>query len=512
MAGEVSPYPGAFGTEFEVGVVFDVAGKGKGLELTDFPNYFEETAGTAQEAERFVNQFDKHGFRLYLDQTVSEYDRGIIEIASPETATLDDATLYANASTLVSRQAIEHFLIMHNIKAAEIPGIPEIERVRMQQRVRDFHGNAKGVHDNYDLSQHRSNYRDNSSFDFLAPIAIHALTRSFITGAGYVSPRGFEFSQKNSGVKTFDGERGLPESIYTRKDNSIDGNSLRLEIRNNDANISEWATWMRIGSMALVMGMVHTPALKKKLRGIVEPYLNGYSTPEIFARRCNSMEISAAMEAADIQHQFAELAFDMQIYSDLPDEYFQVATEWMKFIEDFKAAYVADLHPDFSELADRADWAKKYGYILSKVGDRRLILGGERTTDYRAAKYDLLYDIQTFVPVGDAVVNQLNGYGHQAASTGEFRRHIKPSEILRATVTAPDTRAALRGGIIDALLQCGLSVDPSWTQIEAFAPNSLAVGVMMLPADPLATELSEREEAKLREILDAQMAGNGLRQ
>ena len=182
-----------------------------------------------------------NGARLYVDHAHPEY-------SSPECRTPLEATLYDAAGEEVMRRAL--------MVANEM--VEPHQAITLYKNNSDGKGNSYGTHENYLVSRE-------VEFNHLVRAMVpHFVSRQIIIGAGKVGAEteagldGDPFFQLSSRAEFFEEVVGLETTlkrpiINTRDEPHADAERFRrLHVIIGDANMSQVATFVKLGSTALV--------------------------------------------------------------------------------------------------------------------------------------------------------------------------------------------------------------------------------------------------------------------
>lgn len=196
-----------------------------------------------------VNAVLTNGARYYVDHAHPE-------ISTPEVATAREAVVWDRAADEIVRAS------MH--AANQVLGDGEVVVYKNNS---DGKGNSYGCHENYLLAR-------SLPFGRLASqITPHFVTRQVFAGAGKVGCElpgrpdddiGYQISQR---ADFFEEEIGLETTIKrpivnTRDEPHADAQKYRrLHVIVGDANMSEVATYLKVGTTALVLAMIEDDAL-----------------------------------------------------------------------------------------------------------------------------------------------------------------------------------------------------------------------------------------------------------
>jgi proteasome accessory factor A len=186
-----------------------------------------------------------NGARYYVDHAHPEY-------SSPECATIRDAVLFDVAGEFILRESMN--------KANE--RLPQGVRIDLYKNNSDGKGNSYGCHENYLIDRHLP-------FAKLAAfITTHFVTRQVFCGSGkvghetptgVVDQSGFQISQRADFFEELVGlETTMKRPIVnTRDEPHCDPQKYRrLHVIVGDANMSQFATYLKLGSTALVLSMI----------------------------------------------------------------------------------------------------------------------------------------------------------------------------------------------------------------------------------------------------------------
>ena len=196
----------------------------------------------------------------------------------------------------------------------------------------------------------------------------------------------------------------------------------RLHVIVGDANLSETATLLKLGTTALMLELIERGALGESL-------MPRRPVPEMHAVS-HDPGLSHAVELRDgrrltaIQVQFEFL----QAASALPDASSDQATK--EILAEWERVLVA-LESDPMSLADELDWVAKYSLMSHYRRRDRL--------DWNSPRLHLI-DLQY------SDTDPARGLALQLEAKGRLRRLTEPAEVDRAVDAAPvDTRAWFRG-------------------------------------------------------------------
>ncbi|MEY3582480.1 MAG: Pup deamidase, partial [Actinomycetota bacterium] len=194
---------------------------------------------------KMINTVLSNGARYYVDHAHPEY-------SSPECATIRDAVLFDVAGEFILRESMN--------KANE--RLPQGVRIDLYKNNSDGKGNSYGCHENY-LVDRQLPFAKLAAF-----ITTQFVTRQVFCGSGkvghetptgVVDQSGFQISQRSDFFEELVGlETTMKRPIVnTRDEPHCDPQKYRrLHVIVGDANMSQFATYLKLGSTALVLSMI----------------------------------------------------------------------------------------------------------------------------------------------------------------------------------------------------------------------------------------------------------------
>ncbi len=212
---------------------------------------FELDASLAPEVETMlVNAVLTNGARYYVDHAHPE-------ISTPEVTTAREALVWDRAAEQIVRASMEHVRSL----------LPDGGEIIVYKNNSDGKGNSYGCHENYLLARATPFGR------MASQITPHFVTRQVFCGAGKV---GCELSgrptdhvpyQLSQRADFFEEEIGLETTlkrpiVNTRDEPHADAQKYRrLHVIVGDANMSEVATYLKVGTTAIVLAMIEDDEL-----------------------------------------------------------------------------------------------------------------------------------------------------------------------------------------------------------------------------------------------------------
>ncbi|MBZ0160318.1 MAG: proteasome accessory factor PafA2 family protein, partial [bacterium] len=225
----------------ELRAIWDYTGENPLLDARGF-EVSGERERPSQQDNRTINKPLRNGGRLYVDGAHPEY-------STPECTNARDLVCYEKAGERI----FELCLASANLT------LPERQRIFIYKNNSDGKGNSYGHHENY-LMERRVPF--DRIVQGLAPFLV---TRLIFAGAGKVGvengaePCDFQISQRADFFETFIGLDTMAKRpiINTRDEPHADEEKYRrLHVIVGDSNMSEVATYLKVGTTAIVLAMV----------------------------------------------------------------------------------------------------------------------------------------------------------------------------------------------------------------------------------------------------------------
>jgi len=364
---------------------------------------------------RSSNVFLENGGRLYLD--VGSHP----EFATPECDSIMDVVLYDRAG-----DAILNNLVGNAENRLHDEGIRGT--IYLFKNNTDSAGNSYGCHENFLV--HRSAEPE----DYQSTFIPFLVSRQIYAGAGKIlsTPKGpvFALSQRAEHIWE-DVSSATTRSrpiINTRDEPHADAEEYRrLHVIVGDSNMSEFATFLKVGTAACVLRMLEERpeifkdlTLENPIRAIRE------ISSDISCRRPIRLKNGKEMSALDIQRYFLDHAIDFQESHGFDHFESLALQEWILVME--------ALETDPSVLGDRIDWVIKHQLL-----DRYCARHNVSLDSMQAHAVDLQYHD----------IDPTRGVFHKLTGGGHVRQLLEESAINHAAEFAPTTtRAHLRGDFI----------------------------------------------------------------
>ena len=363
---------------------------------------------------QLVNAVLTNGSRYYVDHAHPE-------ISTPECRSASQATLYDRAAEEIVRRSMS---LARSV-------MPEGAELLLYKNNSDGKGNSYGCHENYLLDRSVPFGR------LVSEITPHFVTRQVFIGAGKVgsefpgdspSDVAFQISQR---ADFFEEEVGLETTlkrpiVNTRDEPHCDPLKYRrLHVIVGDANMSEAATFLKLGTTSLVLAMIEDGAIDRDL-SLADPVraIREVSHDPTL-RQTVTLRNGKRMSALDVQWSLLEMA---ERYASshglecLGGDGPAIITLWHEVLNGLSTS------PE--SVAGVVDWVAK-----------------KRVIDAYAERHGLEgYDVRT--KALDLQYHDMRPEKSIAARVG-LRVDCAASDVKRAMVEPPDdTRAYFRGRVL----------------------------------------------------------------
>ncbi|MFP3900507.1 MAG: depupylase/deamidase Dop [Acidimicrobiia bacterium] len=375
---------------------------------------FTAEGSLAPEVEtHLVNAVLTNGARYYVDHAHPE-------LSSPECADPRSIVVYDKAAELILARSMR----------AALDVVPPGQEIVVYKNNSDRKGNSYGCHENYLMDRQVPFGR------IVTHVMPHFISRQIFTGAGKVGTEvtgltsddvPFQLSQR---ADFFEEEVGLETTlkrpiVNTRDEPHADAQRYRrLHVIVGDANLSEVATFLKVGTTALVLSMIEDDFLPRDLTLTAPVAALRKVSYDLSLREPLDLADGTRMTALEMQWEYLDRAkkyADEQGLECVGGE--EVGGEVLRRWEDV----LTGLESDPASVAGQVDWAAKHR-LLSGYRERH----GLRWDDARLAAMDLQY-------------HDLRRERSLASRVG-LERLTTDAEVLTAvTEPPPDTRAWFRG-------------------------------------------------------------------
>ncbi|HET9770463.1 MAG TPA: depupylase/deamidase Dop [Acidimicrobiia bacterium] len=379
----------------------------------DARGFSAETALAPEVETHLVNAVLTNGARYYVDHAHPE-------LSTPECADPRAIVVFDKAAEIILQRS------MLAAKALLPPG----EEIVVYKNNSDRKGNSYGTHENYLMDRQVPFSR------IVTHVMPHFVSRQIYTGAGKVGTEApgltvddvpFQLTQR---ADFFEEEVGLETTlkrpiVNTRDEPHADAQRYRrLHVIVGDANLSEIATFLKVGVTALVLSMIEDEFLPRDLSLAAPVQALRQVSYDLTLRRPLELADGSTMTAVEMQWEYLDRAKKYAEEHGLeclgaPEIGAEVLRRW----EDV----LVQLESDFLGLADQLDWVAKYR-LMQGYRERH----GLGWDDAKLAAMDLQY-------------HDLRAEKSLAARVG-LERMTNDREVAAAVFEPPlDTRAYFRG-------------------------------------------------------------------
>ncbi len=377
-----------------------------------------------------INAVLPNGARLYTDHAHPEY-------STPECLSARNLVACDKAGELIVREALAAVREM-------MPGL----KIGLFKNNIDYQGHSYGCHENYlmDARAHEECLvrSPDKAVRSLVPFLV---TRQLFAGTGRVgsekpqdSPVPYQMSQRADFIENVFGLETMYARpiINTRAEHHADPKRFRrLHLILGDANMSEFAGFLKIGSTQMVLQMLEDSFLTEDLT-LKDP-VNALRKVAQFDSRLELAD-GRTISPLDLQRLFlaaAERYYQSGPGSQVPDAdlilqawaYALDGLEKLRLSEDF------ELVEDPLNLGKRLDWVTKL-WLIHRYRESK----GRSWETQELSVFDLQYHN----------IEPESGLFWHLQSKGLVDRILEDDEISRAVREAPpDTRAYFRGKCIE---------------------------------------------------------------
>jgi proteasome accessory factor A len=439
-----------YGLENEYGIICTSDRRGgKALSIQNAVMYlFREIIS----GRMYPDVFLENGARFYQDIGCHP------EYATPECDNVSDLVSHDKAGERI----IERLSIAAERKM-QADGF--LGRISIFKNNTDTPGNTYGCHENY-LMDRRVSFRQLASQ--LIPFFV---TRQVFAGAGKVKSTnqgGYAISQRAQHIReeisiATTTARGI---INTRDEPHADREKYRrLHVIVGDSNMSEFATYLKIGTTAIVLRMIEDNFIKQRLALRDSVRAIQQISEDVTCTRKVELENGKRLSGVEMQWEYLECArqyFEQAESDPITD---QILARW---------EYVLTcLETDPMQLDRELDWVIKKKLIETYVASRQL--------KWNSAKV-LMLDLQYHN------IRPELGLYYKLEKDGRVERIVSDDAIEHAMHHPPETtRAKFRGRFVKLANERKILCGVNWSYIQLYEPYQK----LFLSTDPLQAEYEE---------------------
>ena len=400
-----------YGIENEYGVTFALGGQRR-LSPDEVARYlFRRVVSWG----RSSNVFLANGARLYLD--VGSHP----EYATPECDSLYDLVAHDRAGEMVLDQQVCY--AQERLNADGIRG-----EIFLFKNNTDSAGNSYGCHENY-LTTRREELAEYS--EVLIPFLV---SRQIYAGAGKMlqTARGARYCLSQRAEHIWEGvssatTRSRP-IINTRDEPHANAELFRrLHVIVGDSNMSEYATFLKVGACSILLQMLEEPSVVLRDMTLENPIraIREISHDQTCRRRVR-LANGRLLSALDIQREYFERALDFSTRFDLGVGQQRALQMWEHCLD--------GIEKDPMSLGRECDWVIKLK-LIEAYRERH----GLSMEDPRLALLDLKYHD----------VSRRRGIFYKMQERDLVESICVESDVIEAMERPPQTtRARLRGEFV----------------------------------------------------------------
>jgi proteasome accessory factor PafA2 len=368
----------------------------------------------AEEDLGLANVILPNGARYYVDHAHPEY-------STPECSTPRDLVVHDKAGERILERSVTE------MQRALPPG----QRLTIYKNNSDGKGNSYGTHENYLVD------RATPFGAIVRDLTPFLVSRQVFTGAGKVGgeapwdEREHDLFQITQRADFFEAEVGLETTlkrpiINTRDEPHADPEKYRrLHVIVGDANMNEVATYLKVGTTALVLNMIEDEYLPDLTIANPVSALHRISR-DVSCTEAVRLTDDRRLTAVQIQWEYLERAKKYVEQEDDAADNDALLRRW--------ESVLSALETDPSSLHREIDWVAKLR-VLERYRDR----DGLEWSDPKLRLIDLQYHD----------VRRDKGLYYRLAAAGKAERILADDEVDRAIMEPPaDTRAFFRGRCI----------------------------------------------------------------
>jgi proteasome accessory factor PafA2 len=368
-----------------------------------------------EEDPGLANVILPNGARYYVDHAHPEY-------STPECVAARGLVVHDKAGERILERSLEALEAM----------LPTGQRVAIYKNNTDGKGNSYGCHENYLVDRKTPFSR------IVRDLTPFFVTRQIFTGAGKVGAEGsraegrsvtYQLSQRPD---FFEAEVGLETTlkrpiINTRDEPHADPEKYRrLHVIIGDANMCEVATFLKVGTTALILKMIEDEMLPDLSLDNPVGALHDVSW-DISCRQTVKMRDGRRVRALELQWEYFDLAKKFVKEYEPTSENGEILQWW--------EAVLAGIEDDPLSLHRELDWVAKHR-LLEAYRER----DGLDWKDPKLAMIDLQYHD----------VRRARGLYYRLVAGGKVERLVSDAEVEEAVRMPPeDTRAYFRGRCIN---------------------------------------------------------------
>ena len=414
---------------------------------------------------RYPDVFLENGARFYQDRGC------LLEYATPECDNLVDVLTHEKAGERILQRLSESAA-----KKMQADGFTQ--RISLYKNC----SGTSGCHENYLMNHRVSNHR------LVSQLIPFLVTRQIFTGAGKVKPTAqgkYTLSQRAEHIREEITTDSKVCGIINLRDDQTHADATeyrRLHVTSSDNNMSEFATYLKVGTTELVVCMLEDDFIEDDL--VLRDPVGAIRQISDDTSCSHKVELANGKQfsAVEIQRAYLELAkryFDRQ---KLEPTTKKVMERWEDVLD--------RLATDPMQLDRTLDWVIKKKLIDAEASSRGIAWDSKEIAELDRRYHDIQPDA---------------GLYYKLLKEERVERIITDDDINRAMHQPPDTtRAKFRGKFVKLANERKVLCGVNWSYIQLYEPYQK----LFLMPDPLQPEFQAEDLAPedFSQVLEAHQA------
>ncbi len=202
----------------------------------------------------------------------------------------------------------------------------------------------------------------------LAPLGKHLSTMNIFTGAGAVIPTRngaiYTTAQKVLNLNTdfSHSSHQTDQPLINLRNEALSDDEIysRVHVTCLDANMSPWATWMKLGTTSIVLRMMEKGYLKNNYFKNEMHRVAIHVAHDTSLERTVTLSDGSTIRPLDIQGELVLLAEKLAKNEGISTEEYEILSEWKRVL--------VDLASDPEKTSDRVEWVARRKIIKDYMG------------------------------------------------------------------------------------------------------------------------------------------------
>lgn len=329
-----------------------------------------------------------------------------------------------------------------------------------------------GCHENYSLSTdrlYRSTLEYNQKLELLKPLIPFLATRQIFDGSGWWETDGtFHLSQRAFSIQREIGSGAMADRSFFQIKTGDTGVDARLHIVSGDANMCEFALYLKLGITSLVLALLESgccPILDyKNVIGALKQ-ISRYGDPHM---RLLQIKNNSALSALEVQSIFFEALRAQLPHANYANE--EIEEEVKHIMLYWEQTLNAVYNRDDEWMRGRIDYATKRS--IAEMQIHKMKIHNQRSDVSLVRKtIDIMYHCVSNPTLQDRI-----------KARWPERRIVSDDEICHCLLHAPpNTRARMRGIFVQTLIDKGKTVTNGLTWNQFTVSDELKNNFLDLP-------------------------------